>query len=161
MKARFVATAITEFVVTVSMCATTWGLTSGPVKQKAVENETVSRAAVVSNAYDEPASYHLEESAKAWLKFQSLAKEWRAQRGARSSITRSITAPAYIAIIGMGEPGVPLILAQIRSEGDDPDQWFWALESITQENPTRPEDQGNNLAMAKAWLAWGDDKNVG
>lgn len=62
--------------------------------------------------------------------------------------------PAYQRIIGMGPDAVPLILAQLEAEGDDPDQWFWALRAITAANPVKPEDQGNTVKMAEAWLRW-------
>jgi hypothetical protein len=91
-----------------------------------------------------------------WLKFQKLVTQWRIERGARSSITETVIMPAYQTIIGMGQSAVPLILAQLRSEGDDPDQWFWALQAITGENPVRPEDQGNFQKMAEAWLRWAE-----
>jgi hypothetical protein len=81
-------------------------------------------------------------------------EQWKTERGARSSITEAAMMPAYQEIIGMGSKAVPLILEQIRSEGDEPDQWFWALRAITGENPVKPEDQGNFQKMAEAWLQW-------
>jgi hypothetical protein len=54
----------------------------------------------------------------------------------------------------MGSAAVPFILAEIRSEGDEPDQWFWALKAITGEDPVRDEDRGDVVAMAKSWLDW-------
>jgi hypothetical protein len=65
---------------------------------------------------------------------------------------------AYQNIIGMGEDAVPLIIGELKSEGDDPDQWFWALMAITGANPVSPEDQGDFVAMAKAWLGWAKDQ---
>jgi hypothetical protein len=73
-----------------------------------------------------------------------------------SSITEMSILPAYQKIIGMGEDAVPLILAELKSEGDDPDQWFWALIAITEENPVKPEDQGNFRKMAQAWFQWAE-----
>ena len=89
-----------------------------------------------------------------WLKFRCLAEEWRAQRGAMSSITEAAACPAYQSIIGMGETAVPFILAQLESEDDEPDQWFWALKAITGADPVRHEDRGDYVAMAKSWLQW-------
>jgi hypothetical protein len=54
----------------------------------------------------------------------------------------------------MGERALPLILRQLESEGDQPNNWFWALRSITGENPVSADLRGNRLAMAKAWLDW-------
>jgi hypothetical protein len=46
--------------------------------------------------------------------------------------------------IGMGWSAVPLILEEMRRE---PDQWFWALEAITEENPVPAEALGKVRAI--------------
>jgi len=92
--------------------------------------------------------------AEDWLKFQRLFQDWRAERGATSAITEAAACPAYQGIIGMGEAAVPLILAQLESEGDEPDQWFWALKAITGADPVRDEDRGDFLKMAQTWIGW-------
>jgi hypothetical protein len=61
----------------------------------------------------------------------------------------------YQQIIGMGTAAVPLILEELRHE---PDQWFWALECITEENPVPREDAGRVRAMADAWIRWGAER---
>lgn len=100
----------------------------------------------------------VDSKAKKWFKFQALAKQWQLERGAMSSITEMSILPSYQKIIGMGEDAIPLILARLRSEGDEPDQWFWALRSLTDVNPVKEEDQGDFQAMAQAWLAWGESE---
>jgi len=90
------------------------------------------------------------------LRFQALVHQWQSEKGAFSSIPEMSMLPPYQKIIGMGEDAIPLILAQLKSEGDEPDQWFWALRSITDANPVKPEDRGDFQAMARAWLIWGD-----
>lgn len=91
-------------------------------------------------------------------RFQRLVKEWKVQRGFSSSITEGALCPAYQKIIGMGQPAVPLILGQLEAEGDDPDQWFWALNAITGRQPVREEEQGDFVKMAHIWLGWGRHK---
>ena len=139
-------------------------LTSGTSAQ---EQETVSGANIESAAItvqsdagskDSDVEDVVDPRAANWIKFQSLRKQWRSERGATSSITAMSTLPAYMKIIGMGDNAIPLILAQLRSEGNEPDQWFWALKVITEADPVRPEDQGNFRAMAHAWLAWGESE---
>jgi hypothetical protein len=98
-------------------------------------------------------------SSESWLKFQQLVISWREQRGVMSSTTEAAMSPAYQGIIGMGKEAVPLILKQMESEGDDPDQWFWALTSITGATPERAEDQGNYAKMAASWFEWA--RNIG
>lgn len=90
-----------------------------------------------------------------WLKFQRLVKQWRVERGARSSITEAVLCPAYQSVIGMGPTVVPFILAQLESEGDDPDHWFWALKAITGADPVNDHDRGNLRLMALAWRQLG------
>jgi hypothetical protein len=58
----------------------------------------------------------------------------------------------YQCIIGMGWQAVPLILEELRQA---PDQWFWALEAITEENPVSPDGAGDVEKMARAWIDWG------
>jgi len=99
-----------------------------------------------------------DSTTRSKAKFQALVAEWRQQRGVRSSITEMSMLPAYQKIIGMGEPAIPLILGQLKAEGDDPDHWFWALASITDANPVKPEDRGNTVKMAEAWLKWAEDE---
>jgi hypothetical protein len=103
----------------------------------------------------------IDSKAQKWIKFQGLVAQWRVERGVTSSITKAAMMPSYLKIIGMGDEAIPLIFNQIRSEGDDPDQWFLALESITGVDPTKPEDRGDNLKMAKAWLNWNDENSAG
>lgn len=94
-----------------------------------------------------------------WVKFQTLSREWRQQRGAMSSITAMCMLRPYQKIIGMGLDALPFILAELKSEGDDPDQWFWALTTIAEANNLIPPQidaalQGDYHAMAQAWLGW-------
>lgn len=93
-----------------------------------------------------------------WIRFQCLVNKWRAERGATSSITEGVLSPAYQSIIGMGEKAIPLIISQLRIEGDDPDQWFWALQAITMKNPVNADDQGDFVKMAQSWIKWAEDE---
>lgn len=60
--------------------------------------------------------------------------------------------PAYQAIIGLGEPAVPLVLKELEQQ---PDRWFAALRAITGANPVREEDCGDVTRMAESWIEWG------
>jgi hypothetical protein len=55
----------------------------------------------------------------------------------------------------MGTDAIPLILKELQRE---PDQWFWALEAITEEDPVPPEAKGNVARMAQAWIEWGKQR---
>lgn len=85
-------------------------------------------------------------------RFRELAERWSRETRDTSSLTRMVLHPAYQQIIGLGQAAVPLLLEELR---DRPDHWFWALASITGENPVRDSDAGDSEAMATAWLEWG------
>jgi hypothetical protein len=89
------------------------------------------------------------------VKFNQLAKQWKNERGAHATAAAMAALPSYQKIIGMGKDSLPFILSQLKSEGDAPDHWFWALAAITDENPVPPESRGKLSEMAKAWLEWG------
>ncbi len=90
-----------------------------------------------------------------YRKFERLVAEWRDQRGALSWVTEMAMCPAYQSVIGMGPAAIPLILARLESEGDEPDHWFWALRALTGANPVTVEDRGDIVKMARAWIEWG------
>lgn len=95
------------------------------------------------------------------IKFQRLRAQWEAECGITSSLTKIVLAPSYQRIIAMGPKAILLILRQLELEGDDPDWWFWALEMLTGDNPVPEGARGNTVAMAKAWLDWGQRKYGG
>jgi hypothetical protein len=85
-------------------------------------------------------------------RFADLAARWRRETGHMSVMSDVVMNTAYQQIIGMGTPVVGLILQDLKQE---PDHWFWALRSITGENPVDQGDRGRVGKMAEAWLAWG------
>ncbi len=91
-------------------------------------------------------------------KFNALATQWKKETNHMSLVDAIVLHPAYQQIIGMGYSVVPLILEQLKKQ---PDHWFWALRSITGENPIKPEDRGRMKKMAQAWLDWGKQHGYG
>jgi hypothetical protein len=93
-------------------------------------------------------------------KFTELAAQWRQETRHLSLMSDIVMNTAYQKIIGMGTPVVGLILQDLKRQ---PDHWFWALRSITGENPVEPNDdlrsvvdhRGRVGQMADAWLEWG------
>jgi hypothetical protein len=107
---------------------------------------------------ERPAKIYLftDSKVQAWLKFRRLVSGWHTERGAASSITATAMCDAYQKIIGMGPDVIPLIVAQMRSEGDEPDQWFWALQVLTGVDPIADEDRGDYAKMAASWIEWAE-----
>jgi hypothetical protein len=87
--------------------------------------------------------------------FKQLATQWRNETKFLSSITDKVLHPCYQRIIGLGPDAIPIILLELRKRGE---HWFWALESITGENPVLPEHYGDIENMAHDWIEWGKRK---
>ncbi len=85
-------------------------------------------------------------------RFHRLADDWRLGTRGTSSLTDLILHPAYQQVIGLGPVAVPLILRELEA---NPAHWFWALFSITGENPVPPEAAGDLDRMTAVWLEWG------
>ena len=85
-------------------------------------------------------------------RFQKLAAEWKERSRHMSNVAQMAMLRPYQKVIGMGWDAVPLILEDLARE---PNQWFWALEAITDEDPVPPEAAGKVRQMAAAWVEWG------
>src|SRR6266404_5895121 len=90
-------------------------------------------------------------------RFQRLAAEWKEQSRHMSNTAQMAMLRPYQKIIGMGVDAVPLILEELQRE---PDQWFWALEAITDESPVPPEAAGKVRQMTQAWIDWGKQRGL-
>lgn len=85
-------------------------------------------------------------------KFESLATQWKRETMSLSSVTDKAIHPCYQRIIGLGPDVIPLILQSLRkSDG----HWYWALQSITGENPVLQEHRGDINNMKNDWIMWG------
>ena len=96
-----------------------------------------------------------ESSDEPLARFRTLVQQWRQDTAHVSNIGKKALHPAYQEIIGMGERAVPLLLAELKRE---PDDWFWALHSITGAEPVPAANRGDLRAMADAWVQWGSEK---
>ncbi len=81
--------------------------------------------------------------------------QWKERSRYLSNTAQMALLDPYQRIIGMGVAAVPFILEELRRE---PDQWFWALEAITEETPFLPDDAGRVPAMTAASLRWGVER---
>jgi hypothetical protein len=90
-------------------------------------------------------------------RFARLAAAWKEQSRFLSNSAQMAMLGPYQRIIGMGMPAVPLILESLESA---PDQWFWALESITEANPVPADAAGDVERMAQSWLEWGKQQGL-
>ncbi len=87
--------------------------------------------------------------------FRELAQTWRRQKGGISSISRKVSIPSYLRIIGLGSEIIPLILEELQRQ---PDHWFVALEALTNANPVSESEHADFNQTVAAWLRWGRER---
>lgn len=88
-------------------------------------------------------------------RFAQLAERWKRETLVVSSVEVMSTHPAYQQIIGMGPEVLPLLLHELA---ESPHHWFWALRSITGEDPVQAQHRGRLSEMANDWLTWAKNK---
>lgn len=119
------------------------------------ESETIDKE------YTRSIEHSLEPISRQWaypkIKFLRLKAKWEAETAMLSSVTEKAMHPAYQQIIGMGPIAIPLILSEMKKK---PGHWFWALKSITGEDPVLPEQRGRIKEMTEAWLRWGKEQGI-
>lgn len=87
--------------------------------------------------------------------FRELSSIWKQETEHCSSMTKVLTNPSYLSIIGLGLDALPLIFEELRRE---PHYWFAALRAITRQNPVPDWCRGDREAMARIWLDWGKSR---
>lgn len=88
-------------------------------------------------------------------RFAELTRDWKASKQFMSSVSQMAMLPSYQQIIGMGPAVLPLIFQELQRQAD---HWFWALASITGDDPDLPEHRGKISLMRDDWLAWARTK---
>ncbi len=137
--------------------------TSSQLEEENIVEVTCPQEATDVDVVVEPGALEHDKAERLSRKFKQFVGQWRQERGSMSSIDDMSMLTPYENIIGMGLDALPLIFAQLKEEGDEPDQWFWALHTISEANDltppeVKPEDQGNFRKMAQAWFAWAKDQ---
>src|SRR5947209_7076908 len=85
-------------------------------------------------------------------RFEELADEWQEAVAYLSDSTLREAHPAYRAIVALGAPVVPLLLADLERTHR---HWFAALSELTGANPVPQGEAGRIRRMAEAWVRWG------
>ena len=88
------------------------------------------------------------------ITFVALANQWHDETDMHSSLSRITSHPAYLRIIGMGEPVLPLIIRDLQERGGS---WYAALRAITGASPVSVDARGNVPRMKDAWIRWARD----
>jgi hypothetical protein len=90
-------------------------------------------------------------------RFNVLADRWRDETAFLSALTKKITHPAYLEIIGLGPTALPMVLKRLETE---PGYWFVALRALAGQDPVSAEDRGSFRATRAAWLQWGRSRGL-
>ena len=85
-------------------------------------------------------------------RFRVLVDQWRKDTALSSSVTNDHAHPAYLKILVMGKPALPLILKELRENGGN---WFLALRLIADHDPVPEAHAGMVKKMREDWIAWG------
>lgn len=109
---------------------------------------TFASSGDVSNVMTAQADVASDEVEQA---FRFHAERWYMDTMPLSSYIEKILHPSYQRILVLGMRAVPLIMNELR---DMPNDWFWALRIITEQDPVDPSIAGRLDLMAKAWLNW-------
>ena len=104
---------------------------------------------------EESASASSRQKTELETTFYQLVEQWKSETRGISSTEQLSVHPAYQQIIGMGRDVIPLLLRELESNSG---RWFWALKSISREEPVTPEQRGKTKEMISAWLNWGREK---
>jgi len=91
------------------------------------------------------------------VQFEKLFKLWESETQFISSASVIALNPSYQKIIGLGKPALPYLLKKLKNT-DTP--CFHALTAISGINVVTPEIAGNFIEIKKAWLEWGQKKNL-
>ena len=84
--------------------------------------------------------------------FHRLAEQWKSETAPLSSIRLKKEHPAYRQLVAMGEPAIPLILADLARK---PSHLFWVLRDITNLNPADPSVAKDFRDVIQSWIEWG------
>ena len=98
---------------------------------------------------------------EAWIRFKSLAQEWKAQSRAISSITDEAMSLPIRKLLAWARKLFRFFCDNFRTKVAEPNQWFWALRAITRVSPVDDADRGDYVRMARAWLEWGVRERYG
>lgn len=96
---------------------------------------------------------YLRSWGNTFIRFLQLKVTWEKETAHLSSLISMH--PAYQQIIGMGPTAIPFILRELKNK---PGHWFWALKSITGEDPVLPEHRGKIKQMTDDWLKWAKEQ---
>jgi hypothetical protein len=99
----------------------------------------------------------LPEVSDVEAKFEALAAQWEEETAFVSSLHQLVLHPCYQRIIGLGPNVVPFL---VRDLAQNARPWFWALRSITGEDPVTEEIRGSQRQMIKRWIDWGQRKGM-
>lgn len=130
---------------------------------KPTPQEDTANARGPETETDRLVSYSEFKETRTEERFRELVEKWKEETRYISSLTEITTSPAYLGIIYMGAPALPLLFDELRRQ---PDHWFTAIQKILEGtrygpvNPVPEAHRGNLRRMTDAWLSWGEQYDL-
>lgn len=88
-------------------------------------------------------------------RFRQLTAEWQSETSDLSSPQAIAGHPAYLAIIALGRPALPLIFRELKNNSGG--WWYPALRALTGANPVPESARGDRALNDAAWLRWAQE----
>lgn len=87
--------------------------------------------------------------------FEALRDKWVADTEFMSNVSQMIQHPAHLAIIGLGPDALPLLLEDLRDNGNE---WFWALRAVVRSDAADGLESFEDARQA--WIEWGRQRHL-
>ena len=123
-------------------------------------HRTAERGYEVATHFAEVIAASRKETSDVESKFHEHVAKWKRETGHLSSLTKALTHPSYLRIIGLSRisTGLELERLLLKELESEPDHWFAALSAITGEDPVKETDDFEK--SVEAWLSWGRNAGI-
>lgn len=150
-----VPSAATKVVQFVAQWMAVVALVSATEEQPSIPSKPGSAAWVgegAGAAVTEAAAFRQQQQVPVGVRFGELKAQLEAETALSASMSERVQHAAYQAIVALGKPVIPLLLADMRKEYYP---WGHALRRITGESPVEASDRGWSEKVRDRWLEWG------
>jgi hypothetical protein len=124
------------------------------------KHRTVERGYEVAKHFAETIASARKETTDLESLFRENVDKWKRETGHLSSLTRALTHPSYLRIIGLSRvsTGYELERLLLQELASEPDHWFAALSAITGIDPVKETDSFDK--SVEAWVSWGRNAGI-
>jgi len=92
-----------------------------------------------------------------YMFFCILSEKWKDETKYLSFTKDIYNSDSYKRIVKLGSSVLPFIFKELEKE---PNHWFHALRTITNENPVKENSKGNVKLMSNDWITWAKQRAI-